>query len=57
MSRNIRYVMGVVVAGFIAGAIYTMPSNSTAKSDAPEVDTFALMVSAKDLPSERFDAI
>jgi hypothetical protein len=61
MSRTIRYGMGVAVAGVFALAIYTMSGDSTAKSlsgahATPAIDTFALTVAAKNLPSQQFDA-
>jgi hypothetical protein len=62
MSRKNGYAVAAAVALVLAGSIYVMSGNSTAYSygDASmtsQNDVFAIMVAAKDLPGERFDAI
>jgi len=61
MSRNSRYAVGAAVALVLVGAIYAMSGNSAAysysgPSATPRIDVLAIMVGAKDLPSEQFDA-
>jgi hypothetical protein len=61
MSRNSRYAVGAAVGLVLVGAIYVMSGNSAAysysgPSTSPRVDVFAIMVGAKDLPNEQFDA-
>ena len=53
--------VGAAVALALVGTIYIISSNSTAQSYSglsatPQIDVFAIMVGAKDLPSEQFDA-
>jgi hypothetical protein len=62
MSRNTRYAVGAAVALVLVGAIYIISSNSTAQSYSglsatPQIDVFAIMVTAKDLRNEQFDGI
>jgi hypothetical protein len=62
MSRNIQYGIMAGVALAFTGAIYLLPGNSTARSysslsSTPEIDVFAIMVAAKDLPTKQFDCI
>ena len=62
MSKTVRYMMCTAVAVvFFAATLYITSGNSTAESiddvaAMPQVDTFAIMVEAKDLPSQQFDA-
>jgi hypothetical protein len=62
MSKTIRYATCAAVAVvFFAATLYITSDNSTAESidgvaAAPRVDTLAIMVEAKDLPSQQFDA-
>jgi hypothetical protein len=62
MSKPIRYMTCAAVAVvFFAATLYITSQNSTAESidgvaAMPQVDTFAIMVEAKDLPSQQFDA-
>jgi len=61
MSKT-RYVTCTAVAVvFFAATFYMTSDNSTAESISglaatPQVDTFAIMVKANDLPSQQFDA-
>ena len=62
MSRNIQYGIMAGVALAFTGAIYLLPDNSTARSLSglpytPQIDAFAIMVTAKDLPTKQFDCI
>jgi hypothetical protein len=60
--KTIRYMACAAVAVvFFAATLYITSDNSTAESIdgvavMPQVDTFAIMVEAKDLPSQQFDA-
>ena len=62
MSKTVRYMTCAAVAVvFFAATLYITSDNSTAESidgvaAMPQVDTFAMMVEAKDLPSQQFDA-
>ena len=62
MSKTIRYMTCAAVAVvFFAATLHITSDNSTAESidgvaAMPQVDTFAIMVEAKDLPSQQFDA-
>jgi hypothetical protein len=62
-NKTIRYMTCAAVAVvFFAATLYITSDNSTAESIdggvavMPQVDTFAIMVEAKDLPSQQFDA-
>ena len=62
MSKTIRYATCAAVAVvFFAASLYITSDNSTAESISglaatPQIDTFAIMVKANDLPSQQFDA-
>jgi hypothetical protein len=62
MSKNIQYGIIAGVALAFTGAIFLLPDNSTARSysslsSTPQIDVFAIMVAAKDLPTKEFDGI
>jgi hypothetical protein len=58
--HNVRFAVAATIAVALAGVSYLVSRQSTAQSYsetcAPSrIDVFALMVTAKDLPSERYD--
>ncbi len=60
MSKNICLAVGAVVAFMVVGMTYMTSGQSTAisyggLSRSSHMDVFALMVAAKDLPSQQFD--
>ena len=58
--HKVRVTVAAAIAVALAGVFYLVSRQSTARSygdlSAPSrIDAFALMVAAKDLPSERYD--
>jgi hypothetical protein len=59
MSRNARLTVVAAIALVLAGTSYLMSAQSTANgglSKQSRIDAFALMVAAKELPRQHFDA-
>jgi hypothetical protein len=60
MPKKTGYAVGAAVAVALVGALYVMSANSPAQSYGslvtPQIDTFAMMTVAKNLPSQQFDA-
>lgn len=60
MSKNVCAAVGAVVAFMVVGMTYMTSGESTARpygglSGPSHMDVFAIMVAAKDLPSQQFD--
>jgi hypothetical protein len=61
MPKKTGYAVGATIAVVLVGALYVMSTNSPAQSydsviATPQIDAFAMMAAAKNLPSEQFDA-
>jgi hypothetical protein len=61
MSRESRYVLGAAIGLVLIGAACVTSGNSVARLHGeqaahPEIDVRAIMIGAKDLPTEQFDA-
>jgi hypothetical protein len=51
MHKNVRFAVAAAIAVVLVGASYLSWSSAPSR-----IDAFALMMAAKDLPSEQYDA-